>query len=337
MPQDSWCRENYFLVVKPEGGSGRRGGRVERQVGELTGRLEAIHAKTAVLEAQRQAFETVIACYDPDIRSSGAPDAKRQTTADRTTPTKRVIALLRNRNPRHIALDILRESEVPVAAAEVALRFVAQEKLGDMVEGLNGHPTSRFAAILDGLYKQDLIRFEQSREVGSCRRWEINRQILMYDMRYIFFVLCSVAHIVLSRLLTAYELCNIFFSKNVFRIILLGTHMFFQFMVGLKKLRKSLRMTQSELGMLIGIDQGYVSRLETGKQNPQAETLQAIAEALEAEIIFVPKKLARGVHSIIDEHLSPPTQTKRPFAGNVMDDVFIPDGDDEKSQRGSNI
>lgn len=113
--------------------------------------------------------------------------------------------------------------------------------------------------------------------------------------------------------------------------------MFFQFMVGLKKLRKSLRMTQSELGMLIGIDQGYVSRLETGKQNPQAETLQAIAEALEAEIIFVPKKLARRVHSIIDEHLSPPTQTKRPFAGNVMDDVFIPDGDDEKSQRGSNI
>lgn len=113
--------------------------------------------------------------------------------------------------------------------------------------------------------------------------------------------------------------------------------MFFAFMMSLKKLRRGLRMTQSELGMLIGIDQGYVSRLETGKQNPQAETLQAIAEALEAEIIFVPKKLARRVHAIIDEHLSPPTQTKRPFAGTVMDDVFIPDGDDEESHKGSKI
>lgn len=121
--------------------------------------------------------------------------ARRQTEdyGGPNNPHQASIALLRNRNPRHIALDILRESEVPVAAAEVALRFVAQEKLGDMVEGLNGHPTSRFAAILDGLYKQDLVRFEQSGEVGSCRRWEINRQILMYDMRYIFFrfMFCS--------------------------------------------------------------------------------------------------------------------------------------------------
>jgi hypothetical protein len=57
----------------------------------------------------------------------------------------------------------------------VAQRFVAQEKLGDMVEGLNSHLTSRFAAILDGLHKQDLVRFEQSGEVGSRRLWEINR------------------------------------------------------------------------------------------------------------------------------------------------------------------
>ena len=37
--------------------------------------------------------------------------------------------------------------------AELAQRFVAQEKLSDMVEDLNSHLTSRFAAILDGLYK----------------------------------------------------------------------------------------------------------------------------------------------------------------------------------------
>lgn len=148
---------------------------LKSKLGELTGRQEAIRAEMAVLEAQRHAFETVIAFYDLDFRSSGGPDPKRKTMADRTTPTKRVTALLRNRNPRHIALDILRKSEGPVAAAEVAQRFVVQEKLGDMVEGLNSHLTSRFAAILDGLHKQDLVRFEQSGEVGSRRLWEINR------------------------------------------------------------------------------------------------------------------------------------------------------------------
>jgi hypothetical protein len=82
------------------------------KLGKLTGRLEAIRAEAAVLEAQKQAFETVIACYDP-FRSSGAPDPKRKTTADLTTATKRVTAPLRNRNPRHIALDILRNPTLP--------------------------------------------------------------------------------------------------------------------------------------------------------------------------------------------------------------------------------
>jgi hypothetical protein len=58
------------------------------KLGELTGRLEAIRAEMAVLEAQRHAFETVIACYDLDFSSSGGPDPKRKTMGDRTTPTK---------------------------------------------------------------------------------------------------------------------------------------------------------------------------------------------------------------------------------------------------------
>ena len=44
--------------------------------------------------------------------------------------------------------------ELKGKVAELAQRFVAQEKLGDMVEDL----TSRFAAILDGLYKKDLVQ-----------------------------------------------------------------------------------------------------------------------------------------------------------------------------------
>lgn len=40
------------------------------ELADLAGWLEAIHAEAAVFEAQRQALETVISCYDPDFRSS---------------------------------------------------------------------------------------------------------------------------------------------------------------------------------------------------------------------------------------------------------------------------
>ncbi len=145
------------------------------KLAELAGRLEAIHAEAAILEAQRQAFETVITCYDPNFRSSHASSPRRKASADQNTPTKRVTALLKHRNPRHVVLDILRKSDGPLAVAEVAQQFVTQEQLGDMVEGLNSHLTSRFAAILGGLHKQDLVRFEQSSDDGNRRLWAINR------------------------------------------------------------------------------------------------------------------------------------------------------------------
>jgi hypothetical protein len=142
---------------------------------EMTARLEAIRAEAVGLEAQKQAFETVIACYDPEFRPGFPTDPRRRTSRDRSTPTKRVTDLLRNRNPRHITLDILREADGPVAATYVAQRFVAQEKLDDAAEGLNSHLTSRFATILDGLHKQELVRFKLAGDVGNRRLWEINR------------------------------------------------------------------------------------------------------------------------------------------------------------------
>jgi hypothetical protein len=145
------------------------------KLAELTGRLEAIGAEAAAREVQRQAFEMVIACYDPHFTQGVATELKPRRSSDVSTPTKRVTALLKNRNPRHIALEILRKSDGPVAAAEVAQRFVAQEQLGGATEGPNSHLTSRFATILDGLRKQELVRFELSGDAGNRRLWEINR------------------------------------------------------------------------------------------------------------------------------------------------------------------
>ena len=50
---------------------------MEGRLAELEGRLEAIPAGTVVLEAQRKAFETVIAYHDPIFFSPGDTIAKR--------------------------------------------------------------------------------------------------------------------------------------------------------------------------------------------------------------------------------------------------------------------
>lgn len=47
-------------------------------------------------------------------------------------------------------------------------------------------------------------------------------------------------------------------------------------------------MSQEELGLRIGLDQGYVSRIERRKMNFTLDTLEAICKALEckAEAFF---------------------------------------------------
>lgn len=115
--------------------------------------------------------------------------------------------------------------------------------------------------------------------------------------------------------------------------------MFASFLKQVKPLRKAASMSQRDLGELIGLDQGYVSRLERGAINPEAATLQAVAEALQMQIVFVPNRAISRVNSIISEYLAPPSGPHKPYEGSVLEDVFIPDGydgeDDETPTRGA--
>ena len=51
-----------------------------------------------------------------------------------------------------------------------------------------------------------------------------------------------------------------------------------------RKRRKELGISQEELAMRIGTDQGYVSLLETGQMNTTLDMIERICEALECEV-----------------------------------------------------
>lgn len=58
------------------------------------------------------------------------------------------------------------------------------------------------------------------------------------------------------------------------------------------KARESAGMTQAALASVSGIDQGNISRIESGNGNPSISTLKRIAEAINStlKIEFVPKQ-----------------------------------------------
>ena len=53
------------------------------------------------------------------------------------------------------------------------------------------------------------------------------------------------------------------------------------------ELREKHGLTQAELAVRCGIDQGDISRIERGATSPTARTLQRIAEALGADLRLV--------------------------------------------------
>jgi transcriptional regulator with XRE-family HTH domain len=49
----------------------------------------------------------------------------------------------------------------------------------------------------------------------------------------------------------------------------------------IRKLRQQRKMSQQELARLIGVNQSFISKMESGEQtNPNAETLKGLARAL---------------------------------------------------------
>jgi DNA-binding XRE family transcriptional regulator len=52
-------------------------------------------------------------------------------------------------------------------------------------------------------------------------------------------------------------------------------------------LRQKHGLTQAQLAVRCGVDQGDISRIERGSTSPTARTLQRIAEALDADVRLV--------------------------------------------------
>lgn len=51
-----------------------------------------------------------------------------------------------------------------------------------------------------------------------------------------------------------------------------------------KEFRKQNKLTQEKLAEIIGVDNGYISKLEVGQNFPSISTLEKIAEVLNVEL-----------------------------------------------------
>ena len=52
-----------------------------------------------------------------------------------------------------------------------------------------------------------------------------------------------------------------------------------------KEIRRMRKITQEKLSELIGVDNGYISKLEVGQNFPSIGTLEKIAKALDVELV----------------------------------------------------
>lgn len=106
--------------------------------------------------------------------------------------------------------------------------------------------------------------------------------------------------------------------------------MIYRFLTAIRDLRRSRNMTQRQLADLVGTTQAYISKVESGRINPESATLYAIAAALDCEIVFVPRKALVQVSDIVSSRLDSerhPTVARQ--TDSVIDELFIPDADDD--------
>ena len=57
-----------------------------------------------------------------------------------------------------------------------------------------------------------------------------------------------------------------------------------QFGIAVRKRRKELGLSQEDLGLRIGLDQGYVSRIEQGQMNITLDTMEEICKVLDVGV-----------------------------------------------------
>jgi len=68
--------------------------------------------------------------------------------------------------------------------------------------------------------------------------------------------------------------------------VILKRARYIQVAIALRKLRKTLRLSQEKLAQKMRVKREFISRVESGKQNVTLETLYKIAEATDKEFYF---------------------------------------------------
>jgi transcriptional regulator with XRE-family HTH domain len=72
-----------------------------------------------------------------------------------------------------------------------------------------------------------------------------------------------------------------------------------------RRIRGSLRLTQAQLALAIGVDESYISKIETGRlpYTPSEETLRLMAQALETDplvLLSLAQKTPNELQSVAD-------------------------------------
>jgi transcriptional regulator with XRE-family HTH domain len=105
-----------------------------------------------------------------------------------------------------------------------------------------------------------------------------------------------------------------------------------KFLKTIRDLRKARGWTQSKLAEVSGLHQGDISKIEAGKANVEAMTLETLSSALDAEFVLVPRRALGAVRGVINEHLNHDHQSPSRVT-SVRDDLFIPDGSDDDDDK----
>ena len=79
----------------------------------------------------------------------------------------------------------------------------------------------------------------------------------------------------------------------------------------LQRTRKEKRISQVQLGVRLGFPQSHVSAIEAGKVDIRLSTLEEMAQALDLELILVPKSIASGVKALLSSKQHPVAETRR--------------------------
>jgi transcriptional regulator with XRE-family HTH domain len=92
----------------------------------------------------------------------------------------------------------------------------------------------------------------------------------------------------------------------------------------MKALRQQRGLKQSDMEKRIGMTRQQYQRLEA-KGNPRLETLELIASGLNSELMIIPKEKLLLVHAILNNELTPPTETSA-LDNHSIEHVAMPTG-----------